>query len=73
MMVCPARDGKPDRVLWIDFDSAQLLPEDDLSPLQKMWLQDEIELVDYLVKNLPEDYLREGKLDRTWDYYFMRE
>ncbi|KAH8426547.1 uncharacterized protein LDX57_004283 [Aspergillus melleus] len=72
IMVCPGCDGKPDRVLWIDFDSAQLLPVDDLSSLQQTWLQDEIELVDYFVKNLPEDY-REGKLSRTWDYYFTRK
>ncbi|KAA8646732.1 uncharacterized protein ATNIH1004_005407 [Aspergillus tanneri] len=35
MMVCPGRCGKQDRVLWIDFDSAQLLSEHNLSPQQK--------------------------------------
>lgn len=44
MMVCPGCHGNPDRVLWIDFDSAQLLPEDNLSPRQQMWLQEESEL-----------------------------
>lgn len=52
MMICPGRGGKPDRVLWIDFDAAQLLPEDNLSPRQRMWLQEENELMDYFIKSL---------------------
>ncbi|KAL2821688.1 hypothetical protein BJX63DRAFT_418052 [Aspergillus granulosus] len=69
MMICPGRCGKPDRVLWIDFDRAQLLPEDNLSARKKRWLRNENELMDYFAKSLPEDY-REGKLSRTWDYYY---
>ncbi|PLN78469.1 hypothetical protein BDW42DRAFT_187417 [Aspergillus taichungensis] len=59
-------------VLWIDFDCAQRLPEDNFSPRQEMWLQDENELMDYFTTSLPEDY-REGKLRRTWVYYFQKK
>lgn len=54
MMVVPASSEKQeDKVLWIDFDSAQTFPEDtSLSPRQKMWVEDEIELVDYFIENL---------------------
>ncbi|RAL01334.1 uncharacterized protein BO80DRAFT_493445 [Aspergillus ibericus CBS 121593] len=72
MMICPGQNGKQDRVLWIDFDSAQLLPEGELSPRQQMWLQEENDLMDYFVKALPEDY-REGRLCRTWDYFYTRK
>lgn len=88
MMVCPGCHGKPDRVLWIDFDSAQLLPEDNLSPRQQMWLQEESEPMDCFAESLvslligivlpsltvlqPEDY-REGKLRRTCEYYLTRK
>lgn len=45
--------GGPDRVFWIDFDSAQTFPEgSSLSTRQKMWIEDEVELVDYFVDAL---------------------
>ncbi|PGG99040.1 hypothetical protein GX51_06456 [Blastomyces parvus] len=68
MMISPGKGTT--RVLWIDFDSAQTFPEENaLTSRQKMWLENEVELVDYFVKNLPEDY-KEGKLKRVWDYYY---
>ncbi|PWY91796.1 hypothetical protein BO94DRAFT_461492 [Aspergillus sclerotioniger CBS 115572] len=71
MMVCAGRNGRQDRVLWIDFDLAQLPPGGYLSLRQQMWLQEENDLMDYFVKSLPEDY-REGRLNRTWNYYYTR-
>src|SRR5271154_5509458 len=45
--------GKPDRVLWIDFDSAQTLPENKpLTPMQQEWVEMEILRMDYFVKGL---------------------
>jgi hypothetical protein len=45
--------GKPDRVLWIDFDSAQTLPENEaLTPMQQKWMWMEILRMDYFVKAL---------------------
>ncbi|KKZ60905.1 hypothetical protein EMCG_00666 [[Emmonsia] crescens] len=55
MMISPGKTTT--RVLWIDFDSAQTFPEEGaLTSRQKMWIEQEVELVDYFVKNLPEDY-----------------
>jgi hypothetical protein len=45
--------GKPDRVLWIDFDSAQALPENKLlTPRQQKWMAREIQRMDYFVNGL---------------------
>lgn len=45
--------GKEERVLWIDFDSAQTFPENEpLSSLHETWLREENELVDYFFKIL---------------------
>jgi len=45
--------GKPDRVLWIDFDSAQTFPENEsLTPRQKKWMTMEIQRMDYFVNGL---------------------
>jgi tRNA A-37 threonylcarbamoyl transferase component Bud32 len=45
--------GKPDRVLWIDFDSAQTLPENDLlTPRQQKWMVREIQRMDHFVNGL---------------------
>jgi len=45
--------GKSDRVLWIDFDSAQTLPENEaLTPMQQKWMWMEILRMDYFVKGL---------------------
>lgn len=44
-----------DRVLWIDFDSAQTFPDDrdiPLSPKQEMWVGNEDELMDEFVGTL---------------------
>lgn len=50
MMVSLSED---DRVLWIDFDSAQTFPEGgDLSPRQRKWVEGEDEMVDYFVDAL---------------------
>ncbi|GKZ81318.1 hypothetical protein AnigIFM56816_005833 [Aspergillus niger] len=67
MMVSLSED---DRVLWIDFDSAQTFPEGgDLSPRQLKWVEGEDEMVDYFVDALPKDF-EEGKLNRTISYYY---
>jgi hypothetical protein len=45
--------GKPDRVLWIDFDSAQTLPENKpLIQRQQEWMELEIQRMDYFVYGL---------------------
>ena len=36
--------GEYDRVLWIDFDSAQTFSEDDLSSRQDNWIKEEVEI-----------------------------
>lgn len=43
---------KQDRVLWIDFDSAQTFPEDFLSPRQETWVKEEVEMMEYFVEAL---------------------
>jgi hypothetical protein len=45
--------GEPDRVLWIDFDSAQTLPENEpLTSRQQKWVTMEIQSMDYFVDGL---------------------
>jgi hypothetical protein len=45
--------GKPDRVLWIDFDSAQTLPENKPpTKWQQEWMELEIQRMDYFVYGL---------------------
>src|SRR5271156_2801957 len=45
--------GKPDRVLWIDFDSAQTLPENKpLTLRQQEWMTTEIQRMDYFINGL---------------------
>jgi tRNA A-37 threonylcarbamoyl transferase component Bud32 len=45
--------GEPDRVLWIDFDSAQTLPENEpLTPMQQKWVTVETLRMDYFVNGL---------------------
>ncbi|KAK9366645.1 hypothetical protein V1509DRAFT_231242 [Lipomyces kononenkoae] len=61
--------GEQDRVLWIDFDSAQTFSEDSLSPRQETWVKDEVEMMDYFVEALAQDY-EEGRLNRTYSYYY---
>ncbi|KAL3472469.1 hypothetical protein BJX99DRAFT_214698 [Aspergillus californicus] len=62
---------EPERVLWIDFDSAQTYPEDsDIPPRHKTWLEEEVELIDYFIDGLAQDF-EEGKLNRTWSYYYQ--
>ncbi|RAL00836.1 uncharacterized protein BO80DRAFT_382194 [Aspergillus ibericus CBS 121593] len=65
MMVSSAYE----RVVWIDFDSAQTFSEGDLSPRQEKWIKKEVEMVDYFVNALAQDY-EEGRLNRTISYYF---
>ncbi|KAL3473607.1 hypothetical protein BJX99DRAFT_233198 [Aspergillus californicus] len=52
MMVCPGSSEDEDRVLWIDFDRAQLYPETDLSPYQERCLKSENRLVEQFVQFL---------------------
>ncbi|GLA28135.1 hypothetical protein AnigIFM63326_005703 [Aspergillus niger] len=68
--------GDEERVLWVDFDSAQTFPEDGSHPRQKVWVEGEDELVDYFIAALVrfnvlvgEDY-RHGNLSRTVSYYY---
>ena len=50
MMVVP---GQPDRILWIDFDSAQTFPENEpLTSRQQKWVTMEIQSMDYFVDGL---------------------
>ncbi|RAK89631.1 hypothetical protein BO79DRAFT_145763 [Aspergillus costaricaensis CBS 115574] len=59
-----------ERVLWIDFDSAQTFTEFvDLSPRQQKWFDNENEMMDYFVDALAKDF-DEGKLNRTISYYY---
>ncbi|KAH8433426.1 uncharacterized protein LDX57_011060 [Aspergillus melleus] len=58
-----------ERVLWVDFDSAQTFPEDDLSLRQAKWVEEEVEIVDYFVDALAQDF-EEGRLNRTISYYY---
>lgn len=52
-MMISLEPGKEERVLWIDFDSAQTFPENEpLSSLHETWLREENELVDYFFKIL---------------------
>jgi Lipopolysaccharide kinase (Kdo/WaaP) family len=46
--------GNPDRVLWIDFDRAQLLPA-TLTARQQELVDDENEMVDYFAKMIVSD------------------
>ncbi|XRM43058.1 hypothetical protein ABZX51_006260 [Aspergillus tubingensis] len=61
--------GDEERVLWVDFDSAQTFPEDGSHSRQKDWVEMEDELLDYFIVALGEDY-RDGKLSRTVSYYY---
>ncbi|BCS01645.1 uncharacterized protein AKAW2_51986S [Aspergillus luchuensis] len=68
MMVSVAEEEE--RVLWIDFDSAQTFTEFvDLSPRQQKWFDKENEMMDYFVDALAKDF-DEGKLNRTISYYY---
>lgn len=44
--------GEQDRVLWIDFDSAQTFSEAPFSPKQEKWFKEETEMMDWFVKDL---------------------
>ncbi|KAB8212983.1 hypothetical protein BDV33DRAFT_230783 [Aspergillus novoparasiticus] len=61
--------GEYERVLWIDFDSAQTFSEGNLSPRQEKWIKEEVEMMDYFVDALAQDF-EEGKLNRTISYYY---
>lgn len=52
-MMVSQEEGKEDRVLWIDFDSAQTFStEKPLSQKQERWVRWENELVDYFIEAL---------------------
>ncbi|KZF19890.1 hypothetical protein L228DRAFT_270662 [Xylona heveae TC161] len=57
-----------DRVCWIDFDRADTF-DFPLNERQQHWVAEELEMMDYFVKGLEEDY-KEGKISRTWEYYY---
>ncbi|KAJ9258381.1 hypothetical protein DTO271D3_4787 [Paecilomyces variotii] len=61
--------GEQERVLWIDFDSAQTFSEGPgpLSPRQDTWFKEEVEMMEFFVQALAEDY-KEGKINRTRPY-----
>ncbi|KAE8353789.1 hypothetical protein BDV28DRAFT_156732 [Aspergillus coremiiformis] len=62
--------GEQERVLWIDFDSAQTFPEGEKrSQMQEIWIEEEVKTMDYFVDALAQDY-EEGKLNRTISYYY---
>ncbi|OJJ50297.1 hypothetical protein ASPZODRAFT_58423 [Penicilliopsis zonata CBS 506.65] len=65
MMVC----SDPERVLWIDFDAAQTFPEGPLSAKREKWVKEEVEMMEYFMTALAEDY-KEGKINRTCSYYY---
>ena len=45
--------GQPDRILWIDFDSAQTFPENEpLTSRQQQWMVTEIQRMGYFVNDL---------------------
>lgn len=39
--------GDLDRVLWIDFDSAQTFPEEFMTEKQEQWIKEEEEMMEY--------------------------
>ena len=49
MMISREEENK---VLWIDFDSAQTFSEDLLSPQQETWVKEEVEMMDFFVEAL---------------------
>ncbi|KAL1963351.1 hypothetical protein VTN77DRAFT_8472 [Rasamsonia byssochlamydoides] len=58
-----------DRVMWIDFDRAQILSENGPTPRQQQWMKEEDEMMDYFVEALTADY-KVGIISRTWPYYY---
>ncbi|KAL2001942.1 hypothetical protein VTN02DRAFT_958 [Thermoascus thermophilus] len=58
-----------DRVLWIDFDCAQTFPEGSIPERQQQWIQGEDKFMGEFVEFLKADY-QEGKINRTWSYYY---
>ncbi|KAF5854836.1 hypothetical protein ETB97_011115 [Aspergillus alliaceus] len=60
------------RVLWIDFDSAQTFLEDQaLTPSQDRRFKEEVELMEYFVEALTQDFAEE-RINRTYSYYYDR-
>ncbi|KAM3513072.1 hypothetical protein MY11210_003274 [Beauveria gryllotalpidicola] len=56
MMIAPGSPGKEDRVLWVDFDSAQTLQLENLSEINRDWIHEEIEMMDYFSEGLAKDF-----------------
>ncbi|KAL4880754.1 hypothetical protein BJY04DRAFT_218911 [Aspergillus karnatakaensis] len=62
-------DGQ-ERVVWIDFDQAQTLPETgERTEVQQRWFRDEVALVEEFIEEFTLDY-QDGKLSRAWGWYF---
>ncbi|PLB49076.1 hypothetical protein P170DRAFT_408052 [Aspergillus steynii IBT 23096] len=59
---------KQNRVLWIDFDSAQTF-SGNLSPRQNVWFKEENETMEYFIKALTQDHV-DGRLSREYSYYY---
>ncbi|KAJ9223571.1 hypothetical protein DTO271D3_5887 [Paecilomyces variotii] len=69
-MMVVSGEQEQDRVLWVDFDSAQTFPEEEpLSPKQELWFREEVEMIEYFNEALAQDF-KEGKLDRAYSYYY---
>lgn len=69
MMISSGEQAENDRVLWIDFDSAQTLPLDSLSQRHKEWFQSEARMMQEFVDALTKDH-EEGKLNHAWHFYY---
>ncbi|KAM3513100.1 hypothetical protein MY11210_003302 [Beauveria gryllotalpidicola] len=69
MMIAPGSPGKEDRVLWVDFDSAQTLQLENLSEINRDWIHEEIEMMDYFSEGLAKDF-EGGQLNIVRSCYY---
>lgn len=69
MMVVPGNESKPDRVLFIDFESGNIYDPNNLTNQEEFWFYEERGIVEGFARMLAEDVAK-GEIDRTWlDYY----
>lgn len=74
-----------DRLLWLEFGRVQTFPYDSITARQRQWLEEEDQLMDYLVdalvrinRHVPVSRLtcfdqadyEEGKIHRTWECHY---
>ncbi|EGX87961.1 hypothetical protein CCM_09584 [Cordyceps militaris CM01] len=69
MMIAPGSPGKEDRVLWVDFDSAQTLQPENLSEIDRDWIHEETEMMDYFSEGLAKDF-EGGQLNIVRSCYY---